>query len=299
MVVVKGQDTSEPGGVPAHPAASASADAGDEAAEDDRRPSPDDLHELLAERGLAPDDVDQMVDVAAVGITARWWRNTKVEDWHAGSAIGALSDVDMYRINTHTTAKVRERLRRWRREQGLHTMVDVADADPAPLNRVFYNLYRWFTNPNRTLIIGTTLRDVVAQTLSNARTHPDCDVPDNVTTETELEDYDNQVAGAAGYLLESMDEYDPRSVLYSPALFATVWARRWWGLPDYPSHVDRVFAVLADPGHRTWQNRPIPPPPDGVNLVDVRKKMLTKPWELPDSVCQWLINDAAEHYIFD
>jgi hypothetical protein len=286
-----------PGGRSVDPVDGGSAGSGDDSGEDNRPLSPDDLRDLLAERGLDPEDVGQMVDVAAVGIAARWWRNTKVEDWHAGSDVGGLSDADMYRINTHTTVKVRERLRRWRREEGICTMAEVADADPAALDRVFYNLYRWFVNPKRVLITGVILRDVVDRTLDNARAHPDCVVPDDVTAETELEEYDRQVASAAGYALTAMDMYDPRVVLYGPALFATVWARGWWGLPDYPSHVDRVFAALSNPGHRIWRGRPIPSPPDGVDLTEVRRKMLTKPWELPGTVCKWLIDDVAEHYI--
>lgn len=275
-VVVTGQDAMGSGGSPADPARSEFADSGDDSAEGRGRiPSPDVLRELLAERGLDPDDVGQMVDVAAVGIAAGWWRNTKVEDWHAGSDVGALSDADMYRINTHTTAKVRERLRGWRRRESIRTIADVADGDPEPLEAVLYNLYRWVANPKRVLITGTMLRDVVDRTLCNARAHPDCAVPDDVTTETELAEYDQQVAAAAGYALTSMDRYDPRSVLFGPALSATVWATRWWGMPDYPSHVDRVFAALGNPGHRAWREEPIPSPPDGANLAQVRKKMLT------------------------
>jgi hypothetical protein len=297
--VVTGQDATGPDRPPAGPADSGSADSGDDSAQEHRLPSPDVLHELLAERGLDPDDLGQMVDVAAVGIAAGWWRNTKVEDWHAGSDVGALSDVDMYRINTHTTAKVRERLRGWRRQEDIRTLADVANADPAPLERVVYNLYRWFVNPRRVLVTGTALRDVVERTLDNARAHPDCVVPDDVTAETELADYERQVTGAAGYALTSMDTYDPRSVLYTSALSATMWATGWWGLPDYPSHVDHVFTALGNPRHRIWREQPIPPPPDGVDLVEVRRKMLTKPGELPEPVCEWLIHDVAERYITD
>jgi hypothetical protein len=148
------------------------ADEDDEPTVAERFPSADRLRTLLAEHGLDPDDLGQMVDLAAVGITARWWRNTKVEDWHAGADVGALSDVDMFRINTHTTAKVRQRLRAWCRQDRIRSIADLAAASPDPLETVVYRLYRWFTNPGRTLVIGTTLREVVAQTLANANAHP-------------------------------------------------------------------------------------------------------------------------------
>ena len=41
-------------------------------------------------------------------------------------------------------------------------------------------------------------------------------------------------------------------------VFTLMWATRWWGRPDYPAHVDAVFAALRDPGHRFWGGRPIP-----------------------------------------
>ena len=245
-------------------------DEEEEPALPERFPSPDRLRILLAEHGYDPDDLGQMVDLAAVGITARWWRNTKVEDWHAGADVGALSDVDMFRINTHTTAKVRQRLRAWRRQDGIRSMSDLAAASPDSVETVVYRLYRWFTNPGRTLVIGKTLREVVSQTLADARAHPDCHLADDTTVESELAAYDHDVAGAAGYLLTCMDQHDPRAVLYGPAGSTIMWTTAWWGRPDYPSHVDAVFAAIRDPDHTFWRGRPIPAAPAGTDLALVR-----------------------------
>lgn len=268
-----------------------------ETADEQRYPSPDVLHSVLAKCGLDPDNFTQMIDLAAVGMTVSWWRNTHVEDWHAGSKIGALSDVDMYRINTHTTAKVRERLRGWRRQHHITSMAAVAKADPSSLEEVIVRIYRWLTNPRRVLITGRTLYDIAAETLANARKHPDCDVPDETTAETELAEFDDEVNRKVSYLLVCMDRHDPRSVFYAPALASTTWATRWWGKPDYPAHVDAVFAAINDPGHRFWQGKPIPPPPMGTDLDKTRRLMLNRPWELPAEVCQWLIDELGEHYI--
>jgi hypothetical protein len=264
---------------------------------DERYPSPAALGEILSQKGFEPDSLTQMLDLAAVGITAQWWRNTKVEDWHAGHDVGALSDSDMYRINTHTTAKVRERLRAWCRQEGVRTMAEVANADPVSLETVIYRLYRWFINPRRVLVIGSTLHDVVARTLANARAHPECDVPEDVTPETELAAYDDEVSRVASYLLVCMDKHDPRSVFYGPAVFSIMWAPGWWCRPEYPSHVDAVFAALGNPDHRRWNGEPIPAPPAEADLAMVRKLMLTKPWALSDAVCEWLMCDVGEHYI--
>jgi hypothetical protein len=167
----------------------------------------------------------------------------------------------MFRINTLTTAKVQQRLRTWCRQDSIQSMPDLAAASPDSLETVLYRLYRWLTNPRRVLIIGSTLRDLVAQTLANARAHPDCELADDTTVESELAAYDEEVAGAAGYLLTCMDEHDPRSVFHIPAASTIAWATGWWGKPDYPSHVDAVFSALRDPEHRFWRGRPIPVPP--------------------------------------
>ncbi|MFE9693635.1 hypothetical protein [Micromonospora sp. NPDC005806] len=267
--------------------------------DDARYPSPAVLSDLLAQHGFDPDNLVQMIDMAAVGITVRWWRNTVVEDWHAGRDIGALSDADMYRINTHTTAKVRDRLRTWCRQQGVHTMSEIADADRDSLEAVVYNLYRWLTNPKRRLITGLTIYEVVARTLANARAHPDGDVPDDVTPDTEITAYREQVNMAAGYLLVCMDEHDPRSVFYTPAVASTTWATGWWCTPGYPSHVAAVFAALNNPDHEFWRGKPLPPPPAGTDLAKVQKLMVNRPWTVSEEVCEWLINEVGEHYIRD
>ena len=273
------------------------ADELEEPTDAERFPSPDTLRTRLAEYGYDPDDLSQITSLAAVGITARWWRNTKVENWHAGSDVGALSDVDMFRINTHTTAKVRDRLRTWIRQQRIRTVADLVDADRDSLETVVYRLYRWFTDPGRVLVVGRTLQDVVATTLTNARAHPDCELTDDITVESELAGYDEEVAGAAGYLLTCMDRHDPRSVFFAPAVFTIMWATGWWGRPDYPTHVDAVFAALRDPAHRFWRGRPIPAAPTGADLAQIRKQMLTRPWDLTNDVCDWLLNEVGEHYI--
>ncbi len=271
----------------------------DRASDQEKYPSPDTLKDLLAQHSFDPDDLTQMIDMAAVGIVALWWRNTNVEQWHAGHDIGALSDADMYRINTHTTAKVRERLRTWCRRQGIRAMGDIAEADRDFLEAVVYNLYRWFTNPKRRLITGVTIHEVVVRTLDNARAHREGDLTDDVTPESEIAVYHDEVERAAGYLLVCMDEHDPRSVFYVPALACVMWATGWWCLPGYPGHVDTVFAALNNPEHQHWRGEPVPPPPAGTDLARVKKLMLTRPWTLPEDVCEWLIYDIGEHYIRD
>lgn len=175
-------------------------------------------------------------------------------------------------------------------------MAGLAEADADSISDMLYLMYRWMTNPNRKLIIGSTIRDVVERTLANARAHPDCDVPSHVTTESELNDYRDEVDRRAGYLLACVDEHDPRAAFYVPAISA-VSAESWWGTPEYPEHVDVVFAALNNPQHRVWRGKGIPAPPPGTDLAAVRRLMLTKPWQLPNDVCEWLVYEIREHYI--
>ncbi|MBW4717895.1 hypothetical protein [Saccharothrix obliqua] len=60
--------------------------------------------------GIEPDHCGAVIDLAAVGLVNSAWRNSPAEDWHAGD--GPLSDGDMLRINSHTTGRVRDIIRR-------------------------------------------------------------------------------------------------------------------------------------------------------------------------------------------
>lgn len=55
------------------------------------------LEAVLRNRvGIDPDRLGPVLDLAAVGIVNSGWRNSPVEDWHAGD--GPLSDGDMLRV---------------------------------------------------------------------------------------------------------------------------------------------------------------------------------------------------------
>ena len=54
-----------------------------------------------------------MAGLTAIGLVNGAWRNTCVENWHAE---GRMDDGDMLRVNSHTTWRVRQLMRRWMRE---------------------------------------------------------------------------------------------------------------------------------------------------------------------------------------
>lgn len=66
------------------------------------------LRRLLSARGLYPDDVPGLIRYAALGLTSMCWRNTVLENWHAGA--GPLSDADMMVENAKTSLMARHAL---------------------------------------------------------------------------------------------------------------------------------------------------------------------------------------------
>jgi len=58
-------------------------------------------------------DRSDMMNLAAIGLTIRAWRNTSLEDLHAGShPSGGFSDAEMMRFNIATFRVVRDRIER-------------------------------------------------------------------------------------------------------------------------------------------------------------------------------------------
>jgi hypothetical protein len=111
--------------------------------------------------GVDPFRVGPVLDLAAVGIVNSAWRNSPVEDWHAGN--GPLTDGAMLRVNAHTTWRVREIVRRWRSDIGVAPgvsakMLDDLDTDHVDLLAV--RIWRWLVRPSRRLPIGLTLTEL-------------------------------------------------------------------------------------------------------------------------------------------
>lgn len=71
---------------------------------------PETLLGMLRERGgIDSGRLGPVIDLAALGLVNTAWRNTCVEDWHAG---GRMHDGDMMRVNSHMTWRARQILRR-------------------------------------------------------------------------------------------------------------------------------------------------------------------------------------------
>lgn len=71
-----------------------------------------------------------------------------------------MHDGDMLRVNSHTTWRVRQLMRRWLRETGLNAAAPVSELDRMMADNVWWlarRLYQWLVNPSRKLPTDMTL----------------------------------------------------------------------------------------------------------------------------------------------
>lgn len=124
------------------------------------------LRPLLLSRGLYPDDVPGLIRYAALGLTNLCWRNSILEDWHAGD--GPLSDADMMMENARTSIIARRAL-----VQGL-------DPDDEPIVDLLQDALDDFLevpfDPCRPLNCGSTLVEVAGDDLDELTGHTETQV---------------------------------------------------------------------------------------------------------------------------
>ena len=68
-----------------------------------------DIERMLRPAGVAPADVDALLWAAAVGVAHELWRDSPLEDWHAGPD-SVISDGQMMRANAATVRLIRHHL---------------------------------------------------------------------------------------------------------------------------------------------------------------------------------------------
>src|SRR5437660_12141379 len=124
------------------------------------------IGEMLRERGgIDPARLGPVIDLAALGLVNSAWRNTCVEDWHAG---GRMHDGEMLRINSHMTWRARHILRRWMTETGLAADGPLSALDcicGEDVEWLATRVFRWLVNPCRKLVTGATLAELAGDGL--------------------------------------------------------------------------------------------------------------------------------------
>ncbi|TXR55501.1 hypothetical protein [Quadrisphaera setariae] len=183
------------------------------------------LREAAAQLGLDVEDRPVLEAWAAIGATHLYWRNTALEDWHAGPD-SRISDAEMFRINVSTTRIFRTALR------------GVADIDA--LEQGLEGALAVAFHPLRVLPGGRNLLDLGAE-----------------ETEDFIDVAEVRVAG----LIDIADEHGVDTALLAVALDGRLSCHHWWGSPLWPGVVDVVMRRLGDPDDDCWQRlqgRPVP-----------------------------------------
>lgn len=252
-------------------------------ADDDLTPEEEEqlTDELLRDRaGIDPGKVGPLVDLASIGLVNGAWRNTCVENWHAE---GRLHDGDMLRVNSHTTWRVRQLLRRWMRETGLNAETPSPELDAITAEDVWRltgRLYQWLTNPARKLPTGITLAQLAGDGLA------------------EYEDCADLRLGAFGAQAE---DRGTRFGFARAASHGGLACQHWWGHhPRWPAQVQRFTEALDDPADKHWtlggKHRPSAEPAEIADRPRLRRLLLARPWELSTDSAEWII-DAGIKYI--
>jgi hypothetical protein len=231
---------------------------------------------LRHQAGVDPDHLGQVLDLAAVGIVNSAWRNSPVEDWHAGG--GPLTDGAMLRINAHTTWRVREIVRRWRSELGMAqewpaATLDDLDVDETDLLAV--RIWRWLVRPRRRLPIGMTLAELAGDGLHEYGDHADT---------------------ALGSLAGTAERRGARYALWRAATHGGLACRHFWGTPGWPRLVETFVAVLDDPERDhwgpgdAWRDGLMPEPPQVADRTELRRVLLRRPWMLETDAADWVVS---------
>lgn len=237
--------------------------------------------EMLRERyGIGQDGLEQVVDLAAIGIVHDAWRNTCVEDWHAD---GRLDDGDMLRINSHMTWRARQIMRRWTADVELDSGQPLSALDGIPADHIDWlaiRLYQWLVNPSRKLITGVTLGQLAG---------------------SDLAEYASDADLRLGGFARQAAECGARFGFARTAAHGALACPHWWGHPGWPSLVSRLVTVLDDPTHDHWgqggeYRERLPVEPALVaNRRLLRRTMLSRPWDMSSECAKWLVNAGIGH----
>ncbi|MFB9430623.1 hypothetical protein [Streptoalloteichus tenebrarius] len=225
---------------------------------------------------IEPDHCGAVLDLAAVGLVNSAWRNSPVEDWHAGD--GPLSDGDMLRINSHTTSRVRDMVRRWRTDCGIDAHAPVAYLDELDIEAIDWlagKLCRWLTDPRRRLPTGIALADLAGDNLG---------------------EYTDHAWGVLGGVAQLAEDRSTHYAFWRAAAHAGLACRHWWGTPTWPGLVDRFVGALDDPTdphwgpEGQWFSRLPGRPREIADNNRLRRALLQNPWKLGSESAEFLVS---------
>ncbi len=222
-------------------------------------PSVDELADL-ADKHLGLDlqrDRSDLSRLAAIGLTNRAWRNTSLEDLHAGShPSGGFPDSQMMRFNIATCRVVLA-----------HIANDRFD---------WPGLRAALTDPERELPGGLTVGGLCGEEFE--RLASDGDEALEVSERTEQR---------CGFLYVHS--------IY--ALQAGISNKGWYGSPWWPDVVERFIELIDDPTSSAWKyDEQREPEPDVIaDRESLKQVLLQEPESLDDGSIYWCLNHGLSH----
>ncbi|WP_063047584.1 hypothetical protein [Nocardia pseudovaccinii] len=191
--------------------------------------------------------------VAAYSMMLGLWRNTIVEDAHAGDGLDRISDGEMFAANVATFRLIRDFLE---------------TAQCSYCGHIKWSLLRdRLIYPNRIAAGSRTVSDLLGE---------------------HYERWTEEASGAFAYYAEltESDDHDMEWFITAKGCFGSV-QRNWFGLPDWPGVVD---AFLAKEHGGVTSKRPRDPFP--IPAEDLRAGLLDGPDRMDPEVLNWCITDG-------
>jgi hypothetical protein len=214
-------------------------------------PSGEMLDELAEEHlGVTfADDPEAIVKLAVVGLTNYAWRNTPLEDLHAGDHPGGgFPDTDMMRYNIATTRAV---------------------ASFIGADRInWLGLRNALTDPDRALPGGLTVGELAGD---------------------EFDELASAFDGALSDLHTMERHHGVAYALTRLALVGGMSCKEWFGTPWWEDLVDVFTESLADPSSKAWSDDDgrSPVPTSAIDRNALRAALLTAPETLDDDGVRW------------
>lgn len=237
------------------------------------------LRRLLQSTEVHPDDIGTLLRYAPAALTHLCWRNSIVEDWHAGPD-SRISDAEMMRANISTTRIFHQSLWFALGESWADVgPFDESLLDPEVLAVAFADALADAFDIDRLLPHGITLGDLGGE---------------------EFDELQEHAALQLSALVSMAERHGSHTVVMWLGLRGlTTATSHWWGTPKWPFIVDEFFRRLDDPEHERWRSTgpPGPPPPPAHDRLWFRKHLLTTPEDLPTAVVEYCIHDAAIGFI--
>ncbi len=230
------------------------------------------LEQALTGYGVHPDDMPTLLRYAPLGLTHLCWRNSVLEDWHAGPD-SRIGDADMMRANVATTRLFHQALWAAFGEQiadaDLMCRANMTDDDIAELESAFRDALEDAFTADRMLPHGATVGEVGGDEVDELYEH----------AAVQLES-----------LLEQADRHGAAVVLMWLALRARLSCAGWWGSPRWPLIVDAFLARLADPDDEWWaRNGQSELPAEVADGDRLRYLLLTSPDQLSSGTLRFCI----------